>query len=239
MIFFHPLRRRLTHHLALAYLHSGRRQSFVYFRDVRIEVMVSGKHTSLMVSRRQRYPSWRQWYRIVRAWPYWIDPEPITVQIKERCYLTGAWDSISWWTNRRLTRAVEKLLREPTSQQRKGGKTMTKNPLQERLEKMVTIAAANPSHYQSLRTTQDMKIEVMIDQGYTHLQVSRAGNFPTKQDWANVLRAWPYPLSCLPLKRQRFGRYYLVATWPNKGQRTPRIAFPPGHPRHGKPAGEE
>ena len=112
---------------------------------------------------------------------------------------------------------------------------MPKNPLQERLEKMVAVAKANPCHYQSMRTTQDLKIEVMIDGGYTHLHVSRAGSYPTKQDWANVLRTWPYPVNYPPLKTHRFGRYYLVATWPNKGQRTPRLAFPPGHPQGSDP----
>jgi hypothetical protein len=119
---------------------------------------------------------------------------------------------------------------------RKEGDPMPKNPLQVRLEKMIKVAKTNPSHYQSFRTTQDLKIEVMIYQGYTHLQVSRTGSYPTQQDWANVLRAWPYPVNYPPLKTQRYDRYYLVATWPDKGQRTPRLAIPPGRSQGSDPA---
>ena len=233
MFTFNRLRNRLTHHLALAYLHPGQRQSFVHFRHVRIEVAVGAKHTSLMVSRQDKYPNWSSWNRIIRSWPYWIDPEPISVKIKDRCYLTAAWESISWWNNRRLTRVIKSLIHDYQTSQgdnQQGGTPMPKNPLQARLEQMVAVAKSNPSHYQSARTTQDLKIDVMIEQGYTHLHVSRADFYPTQQEWANVLRAWPYPVNYPPLKTQRFGRYYLVATWPNKGQRTPRMAFPPGHP---------
>ncbi|MGD9094100.1 MAG: hypothetical protein PVF74_14730 [Anaerolineales bacterium] len=58
MFFFNRLGNNLTHHLALAYLHPGQRQSFTYFCNVRIEVSVSAKHTGLMVSRLVEFPSW-------------------------------------------------------------------------------------------------------------------------------------------------------------------------------------
>lgn len=106
---------------------------------------------------------------------------------------------------------------------------MPKTQVGAQIARMLEIAAANPGQYQTFRTINNLKIDVMLMNEMTYLQISRTRLYPTLQDWANVTRHWPYTINILPEKRQSFGRFYLVASWLPASRRTPVLIVPKDH----------
>lgn len=82
---------------------------------------------------------------------------------------------------------------------------------------LVEMARQDPMNFQTCRTPQDVKIDVMSTQGGIHLQLSKSQHYPDEQIWQQVLECLPAkgngkPVQ--PLKMELFGRYYLTRTIP-------------------------
>ena len=108
---------------------------------------------------------------------------------------------------------------------------MSNNPMRARITQMLELAANAPGRFQTCRTRNNLKIDIMAKERTTYLQISRSSFYPTLQDWADVTRHWPYPLNVLPKKRKQYGRYYLGACWIPQSERSPVFVFPKGSSR--------
>ena len=103
---------------------------------------------------------------------------------------------------------------------------MKNKPIRAQITQVLELAAAAPGRFQTCRTRNNLKIDVMFKEGTTFLQISRSSFYPTLQEWADVTRHWPYPFKVLPKKRQQYGRYYLLACWTPDSERTPVFVIP-------------
>lgn len=103
-----------------------------------------------------------------------------------------------------------------------------KSKMQCKLIQVLSQAEACPGKYQTFRTTNNLKVEIMVHGNQTYLQISRSNNYPTLGHWASISRHWPYRLNVIPKKVERFGRYHLAACWTLESERMPVFAFPPG-----------
>lgn len=101
------------------------------------------------------------------------------------------------------------------------------SPIQTKLSQVLDQAKDYPGKIQTFRTTNNLKIDIMIKGTVTYLEISRSSSYPTLQDWASVLRHWPYPVRIPPVKIKRYERYYLMASWQPESERTPIFVIPP------------
>jgi hypothetical protein len=102
-----------------------------------------------------------------------------------------------------------------------------KSQMQNKLIQILEKAETCPGRYQNFRTTNNLKVDIMVHGKQTYLQISRSSAFPTLGHWASISRHWPYPLRVIPKKVVRYGRYYLAACWTADSEKTPVFAFPP------------
>jgi len=99
--------------------------------------------------------------------------------------------------------------------------------MQSKLIQILGQAEACPGRYYTFSTTNNLKVDIMVQGAQTYLQISRSSCYPTLGDWASISCHWPYRLRVIPKKVERFGRYYLVACWTSESGRRPVFAFPP------------
>lgn len=86
--------------------------------------------------------------------------------------------------------------------------------LQATLSQLLDHAEANPRKTVSTRLTNNLKIDLRVQDGFVLLLVSRSSTWPTEVDWHMVLRNWPYPVRAAPQAFERCGRRYLAARLP-------------------------
>jgi hypothetical protein len=86
--------------------------------------------------------------------------------------------------------------------------------LQATLSQLLDHAEANPRKTVSTRLTNNLKIDLRVQDGFVLLLVSRSSTWPTEADWRMVLRHWPYPVSAAPRAFEKYGRRYLAARLP-------------------------
>ena len=98
--------------------------------------------------------------------------------------------------------------------------------MQSKLVQILKQAEACPGKYETFRTTNNLKVDIMVHGNQTYLQISRSSSYPTLGQWASISRHWPYRLRVIPKKVERFGRYYLVACWMAESEKRPVFAFP-------------
>jgi len=111
---------------------------------------------------------------------------------------------------------------------------MSKPNYKTQIETALAAAREHRGARQSIALAGGLQVEILFQQGCYHLELSRPGHYPSLQDWAQALRAWPGKVEALPEKRRRYGRYYLSAVWPTPQARTPRFSFPSGQPDTGR-----
>lgn len=87
-------------------------------------------------------------------------------------------------------------------------------------------AEARPMRWQRGSAPGNLRIEVWASHSHYQLRIWRGDLYPTLQDWADILRAWPEAERVLPRQLEQGGRRYLQAVWPRPGQRTPRLNVP-------------
>jgi hypothetical protein len=81
------------------------------------------------------------------------------------------------------------------------------------LADLLARAEAHPGQLQTVRLTNNLKVDVTIENNHVHLQISRSSRYPATTDWAMILRHWPYPIQVRPTSEQRYGRRYFSAHW--------------------------
>lgn len=59
-----------------------------------------------------------------------------------------------------------------------------------------------------------LRVDVKIERGQTHLQISRNGQYPSETEWQTVLNYWPYPVMAQVSRLEFSGRCFLRASWP-------------------------
>ena len=86
--------------------------------------------------------------------------------------------------------------------------------LRSTLSQLVDHAEENPGETVSARLTNNLKIDLRVQQGFIYLQISRSSTWPSLADWRMVLRHWPYWVNVAPRPFEKYGRRYLVARLP-------------------------
>jgi hypothetical protein len=79
---------------------------------------------------------------------------------------------------------------------------------------MVKDAEAHPGKPYRKPLYRGLRVDVMLLNGETHLQISRDNVWPSPKEWDIVTRDWPAPVPNLtPRRIFDQGRYYLKAKW--------------------------
>ena len=86
--------------------------------------------------------------------------------------------------------------------------------LRSTLAQLVDHAEEHPGETVSARLTNNIKMDLRVQQGFIYLQISRSSTWPTEADWRMVLRHWPYQVSVAPRSFEKYGRRYLAARLP-------------------------
>jgi hypothetical protein len=84
------------------------------------------------------------------------------------------------------------------------------------LDQLVKRAEAHPGQPQRQPLARGLRVDVLIKEGRTYLQISRESKWPSPQEWAIVTRDFPSPVPNL-VPRRIFDhgtyRYFLKADW--------------------------
>lgn len=95
--------------------------------------------------------------------------------------------------------------------------TMTdKHGLAKTLDQLVKRAEAHPGEPQRQPLSKGLRVDVMIKDGQTYLQISRDNIWPSPKEWSTVARDFPRQVpNVVPQRRRRIAdpRYYLKASW--------------------------
>ena len=86
--------------------------------------------------------------------------------------------------------------------------------LRSTLAQLVDHAEEHPGETVSARLTNNLKIDLCVQQEFIYLQISRSSTWPSEADWRMVLRHWPYRVNVAPLLFEKYGRRYLAARLP-------------------------
>ena len=82
------------------------------------------------------------------------------------------------------------------------------------LAQLLDHAEEHPGETVSARLTNNLKIDLRVQQGFIYLQISRSSTWPSEADWRMVLRHWPYRVSVAPRLFEKYGRRYMAARLP-------------------------
>ena len=89
-----------------------------------------------------------------------------------------------------------------------------KHGLAKTLDQLVRSAEAQPGRAMRQPLNRGLRVDVMMKDGETHLQISRANIWPSTKEWNTVTRDFPSPVpNILPRRICAEGRYYLKAKW--------------------------
>jgi hypothetical protein len=82
------------------------------------------------------------------------------------------------------------------------------------LEDLVRRAQDKPGIPQRYTLNHDLRVDVLMHHGRTTLQISRAAEFPTVEEYQNILHHWPIPVEWSdPVPVAHSGRKYLTGDW--------------------------
>lgn len=83
------------------------------------------------------------------------------------------------------------------------------------ISEMLEAADSNPGMAIRNELPGGLRLDILLKDNQTHLQLSRQGVSPSDIEWKTVLKYWPYPIAGLHYRLLiREGRRYLVASWP-------------------------
>lgn len=88
-----------------------------------------------------------------------------------------------------------------------------KHGLAATLDQLVKRAEAHPGVAQRQPLSRGLRVDVMVKDGQTYLQISRDNIWPTQQEWSIVARDFPQPVPNVTPRRIADQRYYLKAHW--------------------------
>jgi hypothetical protein len=74
--------------------------------------------------------------------------------------------------------------------------------------------AASPGTTVTTRLTNNLKVDLLVQNDSILLQISRSSDWPSLVEWQTVLRHWPYPVDCVPQAVRLYGRHFLRASLP-------------------------
>jgi hypothetical protein len=82
------------------------------------------------------------------------------------------------------------------------------------LDQLVKRASARPGEPQRQPLARGLRVDVMVKDGRTFLQISRDNQWPSLQEWNIVRRYFPQPVPNVIYSRIcDKGRYYFKAQW--------------------------
>lgn len=91
---------------------------------------------------------------------------------------------------------------------------MEKRGLAGTIDQLVKDAEAHPGRAYRKPLPRGLRVDVMMQDGMTHMQISRDNTWPSHQEWTTVTREWPSPVPSVAPKRSfTNGRYFLMAKW--------------------------
>ena len=90
--------------------------------------------------------------------------------------------------------------------------TILKNLLAEMLGQAESQAGTKISR----RLARGLQVDIMVQNGKTHLQISRSEGYPSDKEWETVLKSWPYPVMVEPKHLSTPTRKYFQAEWPTQ-----------------------
>jgi len=89
-----------------------------------------------------------------------------------------------------------------------------KHGLARTLDQLVKRAEEHPGQAQRQPLAHGLRVDVMVKDGQTYLQISRDSTWPSAREWGTVTRDFPSPVPNVAAKRIHDGhRYYLKAQW--------------------------
>lgn len=89
------------------------------------------------------------------------------------------------------------------------------------IDQMVKEATTHPGTPYRRPLARGLRVDVMVTDGETHLQISRDNTWPSVKEWQTVTGLWPSPVPSLaPRRSYTDGRYYLMAKWETVAQLT-------------------
>ena len=92
-----------------------------------------------------------------------------------------------------------------------------KTGLSKTLDQLVAQAEAHPGEVKRHPLTRGLRVDVLLKNGRTYLQISRDAAWPSPREWSIVLSNWPRPVpGHIPNRRvfdQAQRRYYLKGDW--------------------------
>src|SRR3990167_1090176 len=89
-----------------------------------------------------------------------------------------------------------------------------KHGLARTLDQLVKRAEEHPGQAQRQPLFRGLRVDVMVKDGETYLQISRDATWPSAREWGTVTRDFPSPVPNVAAKRIHDGhRYYLKTQW--------------------------
>ena len=91
-----------------------------------------------------------------------------------------------------------------------------KHGLDKTLDQLVSRAEAHPGEPQRQPLKRGLRVDVMIRNDRTYLQISREDKWPSTQEWQIVTRDFPQPVPNIIARRIHDSgtyRYFLKADW--------------------------
>lgn len=84
------------------------------------------------------------------------------------------------------------------------------------LSDLLRSAEASPGEKRTAHLGSGLVVDLKVDGGQTYLQIHRSSIYPSRAEWATVLKHWPYPIHAEPQPLKHYGRHYLKASWPSQ-----------------------
>lgn len=90
-----------------------------------------------------------------------------------------------------------------------------KGKLAAALNDLNDAAEAKHGYPQRALLARGLRVDVLVSNGNTYLQISRTTEWPSDQEWRTVVRDFPYsPLAINHFRIGHSGRKFLTANWP-------------------------
>ena len=89
--------------------------------------------------------------------------------------------------------------------------------LRDVLADLLTMAIVDPGIPKRVFLGRGLQIDLRVNNGDVHLQLSRMGVSPSHIEWKTTLAHFPTPVDVEPRKKIYQGRHYLIGSWQLEG----------------------